>query len=129
MNPAQREDASSINSVIVTYFLSDSHILKRNHPIKEMQQLSTSSETTITIEGLEPEETYNVTISFVTDFGISEPSEVVQSMGILDTMKKTDGCLLDNDLKFKSGVFTNETINTIIGCAEACAKDRNNIGW
>ena len=96
------EGPNIINSIFVTYYLSDSHRLKKNKTLTKEGQISTSAETVITIEGLEPEESYNVTVAFVTNYGKSEPSEVVQSLGTLDSMRKTDGCIIDNDEKYKT---------------------------
>ena len=94
-----------------------------------MISLNNEPETVINIEGLEPEESYNVTVAFVTDYGKSEPSEVVQSLGTLDSMRKTDGCIIDNDEKYITGEFVEDDIDNMIDCAKECVKNKANLGW
>lgn len=130
-NPQPLQGPSAIISILVNVLISEIHRLKKSTQIKTEHPIAKhDNETTILITDLEPEETYNITVSYVTEFGSGEPSEIVQAIGTLDNLRKTDGCIIDNDEKFKNGSYAaGYDINTITACAEHCADTPTNIGW
>ena len=87
-NPPQLESPSTINRILVNVSMSEAHRLKKNRQSKTEHQITKNdNETTIEITNLEPEETYNISVSYVTKFGYGEPSDIVQVEGSLDILR------------------------------------------
>jgi len=130
-NPDLLEGPSAMDKILVTYNPAESHRLKKNISHHEEYSVDKNNqETTIVIADLEAKYTYNVTVSYVTPYGSGEPSDIVQSTGTIDEMRKTDGCILNIDEKYKNGTYLLNNTETAISCAEKCAEDpSHNLGW
>ena len=80
------------------------------------------SNTAIIIPNLVPEYTYNVTVSYSTEYGSLTPTTVV-SLGTFDEMRVTVGCVItSNTMKDKITVSNQDMISSISSsqCADLC---------